>query len=228
MRVLLIEDEKSIATVIRRGLEEEGFHVDVAADGASGLSAAEEADYDVIILDIMLPKLDGWQVCRELRESRNATPILMLTALDAVRDRVRGLEMGADDYLPKPFDFTELLARVCALHRRDKVHKGRVVRIAHMEIDTATRRVTCDGHEVSLTPREYSLLEALALNEGRVLTRDAIQYRVWNDEESSSNTVDVYIGALRRKVDAGREAKLIQTVHGLGYVLKRPEVEAQR
>jgi two-component system copper resistance phosphate regulon response regulator CusR len=150
----------------------------------------------------------------------------MLTALDAVPDRVRGLETGADDYLPKPFDFDELIARISALHRRDKVHKERIVRVAHLEIDTTTRRVLCAGREISLTPREYSLLEALAQNEGRTLTREVIQYRVWNDDESLSNTVDVYIAMLRKKVDSGREAKLIHTVHGLGYTLKRPEVEA--
>ncbi|MEN6580895.1 MAG: response regulator transcription factor [Armatimonadota bacterium] len=228
MRLLIIEDEEPIITVVKKGMQEEGFCIDTARDGISGLQAAIESEYDVIILDIMLPGMDGWRVCEELRSQRINTPILMLTALDTVSDRVRGLEIGADDYLPKPFDFSELLARVRALHRRDKVHKERILRIAHLQIDTTARTVTCAGQDVALTPREYSLLEAMVLNEGRILSRDTIQYRIWNDDDSYSNTVDVHIATLRKKIEAGQDAKLIHTVHGLGYVLRRPETEVQR
>ncbi len=225
MRILLVEDEAAIAAVVRRGLEEARFAVDVAEDGETGLRLALERAYDLIVLDLLLPKRDGWSVCAELRARRNTTPILMLTARDAVEDRVRGLETGADDYLPKPFAFPELLARVRALLRRDKLHKGRLIRIADLEIDTAAARVRRGGEEIHLTPREYTLLEALALNEGRVLTREVIQERVWRDEESYSNTVDVHIAVLRKKIDAGRPVKLIQTVHGLGYTLRAPDAE---
>jgi two-component system copper resistance phosphate regulon response regulator CusR len=147
----------------------------------------------------------------------------VLTARDAVEDRVRGLDLGADDYLPKPFHFAELLARVRALLRRDKVHKSRIIRISDIEIDTGRHRVTRNGRELELTPREYSLLEALAGHEGRVLTRETIQSRVWKDHESASNTVDVYIGLLRKKIDSNRKVKLIHTVHGLGYSLRSPK-----
>jgi len=225
VKILLVEDEAPIAAVVRRGLEEARFGVEVAPDGETGLQMALEGDYSLVILDLMLPRRDGWSVCREMRARRNTTPILMLTARDAVEERVRGLETGADDYLPKPFDFSELLARVRALLRRDKIHRARVVRIDDLEIDTTAGRVFRDGRELFLSPREYTLLEALALNEGRVLTREMIQERVWRDGESYSNTVDVHIGALRRKLDAGGRARLIQTVHGVGYTLRASSPE---
>jgi len=222
VKILVVEDEGPIASVIRRGLEEARFTVDVAGDGETGLQMAREGEYALILLDLMLPRRDGWSVCRELRALRHTTPILMLTARDAVEDRIRGLETGADDYLPKPFDFGELLARVRALLRRDKVHKTRVIHVGDLEIDTAGARVWRAGLEIPLTRREYTLLEALAVNEGRVLTREVILERVWMDEESYSNTVDVHIGLLRKKIDAGHAVKLIQTVHGLGYTLRVP------
>jgi two-component system copper resistance phosphate regulon response regulator CusR len=222
MNILLIEDEPAMASVVKRGLQEARFDVDWKRTGTEGFEAAAHGDYALIILDLMLPGMDGWLICQELRVRRNTTPILMLTARDAVQDRVKGLDLGADDYLAKPFDFTELLARVRALLRRDKVHKTRVIRIADLEIDTAGHRVKCAGKELELTPREYKLLEALAMHEGRVLTREAIQSRVWMDDESSSNTVDVFIGTLRKKIDSGRKTKLIHTVHGLGYSLRAP------
>jgi two-component system copper resistance phosphate regulon response regulator CusR len=225
MHILLIEDDEAIREVIQRGLQEERYEVDVAADGATGLRMALAEKHALILLDIMLPGVDGWQICEELRRRRITTPILMLTARDAVRDRVRGLDTGADDYLTKPFDFTELLARLRALLRRENAYKGRVLQIAHLEIDMGARQVMCAGEEVTLTPREYALLEALARHEGHVVSREVIRYQVWNNDECSSNTVDVHIGILRKKIDANHPVKLIHTIHGLGYMLKRPYEE---
>ncbi len=225
MKVLVIEDDAGISTMIRRGLEGERYQVDVARDGARGLDLAKANEYGVIILDLMLPKMDGWQVCDRLRSSKNQTPILMLTARDSVDDRVKGLDAGADDYLPKPFDFKELLARLRALSRRERVHRSRLIRIGDLEIDTVGRRVTRSGEEIRLSHREFELLEALASNEGRVLDRQTIQERVWLNEETYSNMVDVYIGTLRKKIDAGHEEKLIRTIHGIGYSLQSPTQE---
>lgn len=225
MKILLIEDEASISRMICRGLEGAKYAVDVAADGATGLEMALEHPYGLIILDVMLPRMNGWQVCEALRSQRSAIPILMLTARDAVEDRVRGLDAGADDYLPKPFDYQELMARIRALLRRDKIHRARIIRVADLEIDTAQRRVTRAGVEIGLSHREYELLEALAAHESQVLTREAIQERIWMDEDSYSNTVDVYIGMLRKKIDAGHAVKLIQTVRGAGYTLRLPNAE---
>jgi len=166
------------------------------------------------------------QVCEALRAQGSQIPILMLTARDSVPDRVRGLDLGADDYLPKPFEFPELLARVRALLRRDRVHRSRVIQVDDLVIDTGQRRVTRAGVEVGLSHREYELLEALAAHESQVLTREVTQERIWMDEDSYSNTVDVYIGMLRKKVDVGHARKLIQTVRGLGYTLRVPDAEA--
>ncbi len=223
MKILLVEDEPGIARLICRGLEGAGYTVETATDGARGLALARENVYGLLILDLMLPRVDGLRVCEELREDASRVPILMLTARDATEDRVRGLDAGADDYLPKPFAFPELLARVRALLRRDKVHRTRVLRVADLVIDTAQRRVTRAGREIGLSHREYELLEALAGHEGQVLTREAIQERVWMDDDSYSNTVDVYIGLLRKKIDADGAPKLIQTVRGQGYTLRVPE-----
>jgi DNA-binding response OmpR family regulator len=227
VRILVIEDDVVIAGLLKRGLEQARFEVDVIGDGNLGLQKALEGDYGLIVLDLMLPGRDGWSVCTTLRDRRNITPILMLTARDAVDDRVRGLETGADDYLPKPFDFKELLARVRALLRRDKLHRTRIIRIADLEMDTSAGRVKRAGEELQLTPREYALLEALALNEGRVLTREMIQDRVWMDDESFPSTVNVHVANLRKKVDSAHEVKLIQTIHGFGYMLRAPEPEIQ-
>jgi DNA-binding response OmpR family regulator len=226
MRILLIEDEAGIVNLIKQGLEEANYTVDVARDGQIGLEMAQEQSYHLILLDIMLPGRDGFSVCEELRALRNRVPILMLTARDTIQDKVRGLDSGADDYLPKPFDFQELLARVRALLRRDRVHKTRIIRVGDLEIDTAQRKVMRAGEEIHLSHREYDLLEALAANESRVLTREAIQERIWMNEDAYSNTVNVYIGMLRKKVDANHPVKLIQTVHGVGYTLRLPEGEA--
>jgi DNA-binding response OmpR family regulator len=247
MDILLIEDDEVIAELVRMGLEEAHFRVEVARDGDAGLQRALEGEYHLIILDVMLPGQDGWQICEALRarvlgpgyprsgwtgglsapagRDRRTVPILMLTALDAVDNRVRGLEVGADDYLPKPFDFAELLARVRALLRRERLHQARVIRIADLTIDPGGGRVWRGGQEIRLTPREFTLLEALAANEGRVLTRELIQERVWQDEDGYPNTVTVHLNALRRKIDADHPVKLIHTVHGLGYTLRRPEAD---
>ena len=228
MRILLIEDEIPIAEVIKQGLEGAGYSVTAVHDGPAGLAKARDGRWALLILDVMLPGLDGWELCRTLRDERDPTPILMLTARDAVSDRVQGLELGADDYLPKPFDFAELVARVQALLRRENLHKSRTLTVGDLTIDTKLRRVTRAGVEIALTPREYTLLEALAGREGQVLTREVILERVWLDEESLSNTVDVYVGLLRRKIDAGHAFKLIGTVHGVGYVLRGPAPAAGR
>ena len=219
MKILLVEDEPLIAEVVKKGVEQAGYTVDVECDGRAGLLRAQEQAFALIILDVMLPHLDGWGVCEALRAQRNTTPILMLTARDAVSDRVRGLETGADDYLPKPFDFAELLARIRALLRRDRLHKTSVIHVGDLTIDTSLRHVERGGKEITLTPREYSLLEALAGHEGQTLTREVILERVWLDEESYSNTVDAYIHLLRRKLDAEHPVKLLHTVHGVGYRL---------
>lgn len=219
MRVLLVEDQEDIAEFIQRGLEEAYFHVTVAQNGDEGLHIALARPFSLIILDIMLPGRDGWSICTELRDRRDTTPIIMLTARDSVQDRVRGLELGADDYLPKPFDFSELLARVHAAIRRDRVHKGRRIRVADLEIDTRTSSVYRSGVRIELTQREYSLLEALAAQEGHVLTRDTIMGSVWQDDASYSNTIDVHIMNLRKKIDSDHEVKLIHSVYGQGYML---------
>lgn len=222
MKILLIEDDNLIAEFITRGLREANLDVEWIADGAAGLTCAATQAFDMIILDVMLPGTDGWEICSALRRRRNPVPILMLTARDAVEDRVRGLNAGADDYLPKPFDFSELLARVRALLRRDKLHKGDVIRIADLEIDVYRRQVIRADQEVTLTPREFSLLEALARSEGQVLTREMITERVWRNDMSYSNTVDVHIGMLRKKIDADHPVKLLHTVHRVGYMLRDP------
>ncbi len=174
MKVLVIEDDVGIANMVRQGLEEANYRIDLAADGATGLKMALENSYGLIVLDVMLPKMDGWRFCEELRSQRSRIPVLMLTARDTVDDRVRGLDTGADDYLPKPFDFRELLVRIRALLRRDKIHRTRIIRVGDLEIDTAQRRVARAGRQIGLSHREYELLEALAAYEGRVLTREAI------------------------------------------------------
>jgi two-component system copper resistance phosphate regulon response regulator CusR len=220
MRVLLVEDEEAIAEAVRDGLEEERYTVDVATNGTEGLHRAAERKYAVILLDVMLPGVSGWDVCRTLRERRDLTPILMLTARGGLDDRVKGLDLGADDYLPKPFDFPELLARMRSLLRRDKMHRTRVIKIGDLTIDTGDRRVTRNGVEIRLSEREYTLLHALASHAGRALSREYIQENVWGDEESFSNTVDAFVHLLRKKVDAGHAHKLIETVHGIGYALR--------
>lgn len=220
VRILLVEDDDVIARQIAAVLEREGLHVDIAPDGEEGLDKAIVGNYSSIVLDVMLPKRDGWSVCSELRRCRMTTPILMLTARDSVEDRIRGLEGGADDYLPKPFDVRELVARVKALLRRDKVHKTGIIHIGDLEVDTNGKTVKREGKLIDLTPREFSLLEALARNQGRTLTRNMILESVWDNDESLDNTVNFHVASLRKKVDAPFETKLIHTVHGIGYTLR--------
>ena len=227
MKILVVEDDPAITRMLRRGLTQAQYSVECAEDGAQGLTLAHDNVYHLIILDVMLPRRDGWQVCEALREGGSRVPILMLTARDGTADRVRGLDLGADDYLPKPFDFGELLARVRALLRRDQMHKTRTIRVADLVIDTAQHRVTRAGQEVGLSRREYELLEALAAHEGQVLTRQTVQERIWLDEDSYSNTVDVYVRMLRRKIDDPHPVKLIQTVRGSGYMLRVPEPSSE-
>jgi two-component system copper resistance phosphate regulon response regulator CusR len=221
----LVEDEVAIACRILESLEEARYTVDWTRDGVEALALAQDRKYAAIILDLMLPGVDGWTVCETLRRRRDPTPILMLTARGALEDRIRGFEIGADDYLPKPFALPELRVRVRALIRRAAVHRTRVIRIHDLEIDTEARSVSRSGQEISLTPREYALLEALARNEGRVLSREYVLERVWNDDESYSNTLAVRIRQLRQKVDDGHDVRLIHTVYGQGYVLRAPEPE---
>ncbi|MCS7276146.1 MAG: response regulator transcription factor [Dehalococcoidia bacterium] len=221
MRVLVVEDERRLAQVVRRVLEEEGHSVDLAYDGEEALSLAVDGSYDVIVLDILLPKVDGVEVCRSLRRARVDVPVLMLTALDSVEDRVRGLDAGADDYLPKPFAFQELLARIRALGRRrvDPREPDRL-QVADLVLDLRRRRAERGGKVIELSPREFALLEFLMRNAGRVLTRTQILDHVWGyDFAPDSNLVDVYIAYLRRKVDKGHSRALIHTVRGHGYML---------
>lgn len=223
MRVLVVEDEPALGMRIQESLEAAHYTVDWARDGLQALTLSDQECYAAIVLDLMLPEVDGWTVCRRLRARRDTTPILMLTARAALDDRIRGFELGADDYLAKPFELRELRARIKALIRRHSVHKTRVIRIADLEVDTEARRVQRAGREVLLTPREYTLLEALATQEGRVLSREYIQERIWLDEVSYSNTVTVHMRQLRQKIDAEHPVKLIHTVYGQGYVLRAPE-----
>ena len=225
MRLLLVEDEVAIACRTQESLEEAHYTVDWARDGVEALALAREREYAAIILDLMLPGVGGWEVCETLRRRRDPTPILMLTARGALEDRIRGFEIGADDYLPKPFALPELRVRVRALIGRSAVHRTRLIRIDDLEIDTETRRVSRSDREIPLTPREYTLLEALARNEGRVLSREYVQKQIWNDDESYSNTITVRIRQLRQKVDDGHAVRLIHTVYGQGYVLRAPESE---
>jgi heavy metal response regulator len=218
MRVLVVEDERRIADFLSRGLSEQGYAVDVAYDGDEALDWAAVAQFDVIILDVMLPVRDGIQVCRILRERGAKTPILMLTARDAVEDRVRGLDSGADDYLVKPFAFSELLARLRALTRREPAALGPVLQVGNLTMDTTTREVLRLGSPIELTTKEYALLEYLMRHANQVLTRTMIAEHVWSyDFDNATNVIDVHIRNLRRKIDDPFPAKLIQTIRGAGY-----------
>ncbi len=220
MRVLLVEDDIRIANFVAKGLRENSYAVDTAADGEAGLYQTAINEYDMIILDVMLPKKDGFAVCRELREKNIKTPILMLTARDAVEDKITGLDFGADDYLTKPFAFNELLARIRALLRRNKEIRPAKIVIADLEIDTTAQRVRRNGKEISLTTKEYALLEYLARECGCVVGRSEIAEHVWDENfDAFSNLIEVYIKRLRSKMDEGFVVQLIHTRRGAGYIL---------
>jgi heavy metal response regulator len=221
MRVLIVEDERKISAYVKRGLEEQGYAVDAAYTGREALDWAETVTFDLIVLDILLPEMNGLDVCRELRQRGLRTPVLMLTARDAVDDRVGGLDAGADDYLVKPFALKELLARLRALTRRAAdAPKSPVLEIADLTLDTLTHRVKRGDKSIELTAKEYAVLECLMREPGRVLTRTLIAEHVWNyDVYNQSNVVDVYIRNLRRKIDDGFGVKLIHTIRGAGYRL---------
>ena len=223
MRILVVEDDRKVASFIKKGLEEEGHTVDVAADGAQAVERATDGSvWDLLVLDVMLPKRDGFSVLKALREDGVKAPVLMLTARDAVGDRVTGLDLGADDYLTKPFAFEELLARVRALLRRGAGGRpAPVLRVGDLTLNPATREVRRGTRRVELTAREHTLLEYFMRSPGRVLSRPLLAQHVWGlDFDSESNVVDVYVGYLRRRIEAPGERKLLHTVRGVGYVLK--------
>jgi len=221
MKILLIEDERKIASFIERGLKEEHFIVDVTYDGENGSYMAQVNDYDLVILDIMLPGKDGVRVCTELRKKKIDTPILMLTALDSIQDKIFGLDAGADDYVTKPFAFEELLARVRALLRRKSSRNTMNLKVADLELDQRTHRVTRAGKEIELTNKEYNLLEYLMLNANHVVTRTMLYEHVWDVHfDTFTNVVDVYINYLRNKIDKNFAKQLIHTVRGTGYIIR--------
>jgi heavy metal response regulator len=224
MRILIVEDEQKMSAFIKRGLEEEGAAVDVAADGEDGLFQALNGNYDLIILDISLPRLDGLEVCRRLRRERVTTPILLLTARDSVEMKVSGLDSGADDYLTKPFAFAELLARLRALNRRNRAEVNMRLEVGDLKLDPLTRRVTRGGRLIQLTSKEFALLECFMRHPDQVLSRTILAEKVWDETfDAFTNVIDVYVNYLRNKIDRDFSPKLIHTVRGAGYVLRKPE-----
>lgn len=221
MRILVVEDEAKVASFIRKALEEESYAVDVCGDGATGLDLGQSGAYDLIVLDIMLPGLTGLEVLKDLRKTRIKAPILLLTALSKVDQKVKGLDAGADDYLTKPFAIDELLARVRALLRRGAGEAAGILQVDDLVLNPSTREVTRGGQRIELTAKEYALLEYLMRNAGRVLTRPMISEHVWNqDFDTFTNVIDVYMNYLRNKIDRGQKRALIQTVRGSGYALR--------
>jgi len=226
MRILLVEDNQRLNAALQARLEKDGYAVDAVLDGAQGLAYAEAVSYDVIILDIMLPKKDGLLICHELREQRINTPVLMLTARDTVNDRVLGLDSGADDYLVKPFDFNELRARLRALLRRNGEEKTGLLTIGDLSVDPATHFVERAGHSIELTSKEFALLEYFVRHPNRVITREMIEQHVWGtDFKGASNIIESYIYRLRRKIDGPYEPKLFETIREVGYRIRKPELE---
>ncbi|MGA9117236.1 MAG: response regulator transcription factor [Bacteroidota bacterium] len=220
-RILVVEDEKKVARFVRRALEEEEYEVDVAHDGEQGLAMATAGSYDLIILDVMLPRMDGMEVMRALRGRHTAIPTLMLTAKTATEDKVAGLDSGADDYLTKPFAVVELLARVRSLLRRGGRDRGTILSVADLELDTVKHVARRGGRIIELTAKEYALLEFLLRNKGRVVNRSSIAERIWNYTfDPGTNIIDVYVNHLRNKIDGGTDRKLIHTVRGVGYGIR--------
>jgi len=226
MRILVVEDEEKVTRFVSRGLTAERFAVDVARDGKSGLELAQTYQYDLLILDLMLPGLSGGEVLRRIRKTNSQVPVLILTARDAVGDKVEHFEAGADDYLTKPFAFAELLVRVKALLRRGPVTRASVLRVGDLELDRLAQQVKRGGKRIELTSKEYGVLEYLMANAGRVLSRTMILEHVWDQSlDGATNIVDVYVRHLRAKVDEPHESKLVRTIRGLGYVISENEVE---
>ncbi len=221
MRILVVEDEKKVASFIERGLTEEGFEVEVAYDGEEGVAKAESSTFDLILMDVMLPKMDGIAAIREIREKQLKTPVLCLTARDTVDDKVAGLNIGADDYLAKPFAFAELVARCRALIRRGSTDRGAEIYFADLKLDPVAHKVWRSDQEIELTTKEYALMEYFMRNPNKVLTRAMIAENVWDyNFDSFTNIIDVYVNYLRNKIDRNFEKKLIHTVRGAGYMLK--------
>jgi heavy metal response regulator len=221
MRILVVEDERKMAGFVKKGFEEEGYAVDVASDGEAATFMAETNDYDLIILDWMIPKKDGPAVVKHIREAGLATPVIMLTARDAVRDEIKGFDSGVDDYLTKPFEFAVLLRRARALFRRGRSDLPTLLEVSDLRMDLLGRKVTRAGKNIDLTAKEYSLLEYFMRNQGQVLTRTMLAEHVWDLHfDSDSNVIDVYINYLRNKIDRPFDHKLLETVRGVGYVLK--------
>lgn len=224
MKILIVEDEQKTGDYLKQGLSEAGFVVDLVRDGLDGVHQALTDDYDIVVLDVMLPKLDGWQVLQKIRQAGKQMPVLFLTARDQIEDRVKGLELGADDYLVKPFAFSELLARIRTLLRRGKSNEADRLQVADLELDLLRRRATRAGKRIDLTAKEFSLLELLLRRQGEALPRSLIASQVWDmNFDSDTNVIEVAMRRLRAKVDDNFEPKLIQTVRGMGYVLEVPE-----
>jgi len=224
MRVLIVEDDGRVADFLKKGFREESYAVDLCTEGNEAVDYAEANSYDLIVLDVMLPQKNGFMVCREVRQKNILSPIIMLTARDSVEDKVRGLQAGADDYLTKPFAFSELLARVLALLRRSRDYKKTILKIDDLELDPVTRKATRGGKLISLTGKEYALLEYLMRNQGRVITQSMIIEHVWDmNFDLASNVVNVYINHIREKIDRGFARPLIHTIRGVGYTLGNDE-----
>ena len=224
MHILVVEDEKKVASFVKKGLEEEHYSVDLAYDGDEGLYKLAVNRYDLIILDIMLPNKDGLEVIKEIRSKKNTTPVIMLTAKDSLENKIEGLDSGADDYLTKPFAFSELIARIRAILRRDSLEKSNILKFHYLQLDLITHKVYRAGEEIELTNKEYSLLEYFMRNPNKILTRTMISESVWTyDFDTFTNVIDVYINFLRNKIDKKGFSKLIHTVRGVGYILKVDE-----
>lgn len=221
MRILVAEDEKSLNRIIAKQLKASGYSVDCAFNGEEAYDLIGMTDYDAAVFDVMMPKIDGFSLLKKIRNEGSNLPVLFLTARDSIEDRVEGLDIGADDYLVKPFAFEELLARIRVIIRKNSVSKSNIISVADLTVDISSRKVTRNGKDISLSAKEYELLQYLAVNNGIVLSREKIEDHIWNyDYEGGTNVVDVYIRYLRKKIDDGFDKKLIHTVRGMGYVLR--------